>query len=533
MSENEIQKPLVVKTDEGLSELTDAGREAVAPFVTDTDAQVYGFTSEADSLMVAAAMARLSRNSNGARVILASEFIGKEDKDSALLKRVVTEFGDDSVMQLYPVQLVFEDISNIATKAVERGRLAAYLEQSSRYLRFDQKDGNGNYRYLVPEELDAQTKEEYQVNMDEIFDIYSNLYVQVRTHIEEASIEQVHDAAWRNACHAQACDSIRGILPSATKATVGFEGSAQALYNLILKLESEPLPELQKLGRAALAAVRQIAPVFFERADVPERGQLISDNRRQTRSDSRELTSKLVEQFGDNVEQQTGTYVKLISSEGNENQLIAKILSDSSQLSYVQIEPIVAGLTDEEKQEVIDVYVGDRYNRRVKPGRAFEYPHYEFEIQCDYGAFRDIQRGRMVDGFEWQPLQPYLGHGRPTIIDQAGLAESYEKAFQISQDTYELLKERGYDDQAQYATLFGHNMRFTHKINARSLVHSAELRTTPQGHPSYRKVFQDMVRLVEEVHPHITRVMRFMNQSENPELARLGAERARQQRDAQ
>ena len=533
MSENEIQTPLVFKTEEGLSELTDAGREAIAPFVTDTDAQVYGFTSEADSLMVAASMARLSRNSNGARVILASEFIGKEDKDNALLKRVVTEFGDDSVMQLYPVQLVFEDVSNIATKAIERGRLAAYLEQSSRYLRFDQKDSEGNYRYLVPEELDAVTKDEYRANMDEIFDIYSNLYVQIRTHIEEASAETVHDAAWRNACHAQACDSIRGLLPSATKATVGFEGSAQALYNMILKLESENLPELRKLGRAALSAVRQIAPVFFERADVPERGQLISDNRRETRNGSRELTSKLIEQHGENVEQEQGTYVKLISTDGDENQLIAKILSDSSQLSYAQIEPIVAGLSDAEKQEVIDIYVGDRYNRRVKPGRAFEYPHYEFEIQCDYGAFRDIQRGRMVDGFEWQQLQPYLGHGRPAIIDQAGLADTYEKAFEISQNTYELLKERGYEDQAQYATLFGHNMRFTHKINARSLVHSAELRTTPQGHPSYRKVFQDMVSQIEEVHPHITRVMRFMNQGEDLELARLGAERAKQQRALQ
>ena len=533
MSENEIQTPLVFKTEEGLSELTDAGREAIAPFVTDTDAQVYGFTSEADSLMVAASMARLSRNSNGARVILASEFIGKEDKDNALLKRVVTDFGDDSVMQLYPVQLVFEDVSNIATKAIERGRLAAYLEQSSRYLRFDQKDNEGNYRYLVPEELDAVTKDEYRENMDEIFDIYSNLYVQVRTHIEEASAETVHDAAWRNACHAQACDSIRGLLPSATKATVGFEGSAQALYNMILKLESENLPELRNLGRAALSAVRQIAPVFFERADVPERGQLISDNRRETRNGSRELTSRLVEQHVGDVEQETGTYVKLISTDGDENQLIAKIFSDSSQLSYAQIEPIVAGLSDAEKQEVIDIYVGDRYNRRVKPGRAFEYPHYEFEIQCDYGAFRDIQRGRMVDGFEWQQLQPYLGHGRPAIIDQAGVADSYEKAFEISQNTYELLKERGYDDQAQYATLFGHNMRFTHKINARSLVHSAELRTTPQGHPSYRKVFQDMVSQIEEVHPHITRVMRFMNQGEDLELARLGAERAKQQRAAQ
>lgn len=134
----------------------------------------------------------------------------------------------------------------------------------------------------------------------------------------------------------------------------------------------------------------------------------------------------------------------------------------------------------------------------------------------------------MVDGFEWQALNPELGHAVPALVEEIGATEAYEQAFATSQAAYKELAENGYQDQAQYATLFGHNMRFSFTINARSLFHSAELRTTLQGHPSYRKVYQEMIAQVEEQHPFITRYMKFLNTDDNAELARLDAERAQE-----
>ena len=484
--------------------------------------------------MVSAAMARLSRNANDARTIVADEFYNKGEKDQELIGRVVNDFADDSVMQLFPVQMGFDNISNIATKAVERGRFGSYLEQSSRYIRFDRRDTSGEFRYHKPAELDTQTAAEYKESLDDIFEIYSDLYQKAFEHIMATSPvpKDKQGLAWKNACSAQALDSVRGLLPAAANASVGFEGSAQSVFNMLLHLESENLPELQKLGKAALSAVRGVAPVFFERVDMPLRGQLASDNKRFTRADTRALADRLMADRGFEVVQ--GAHVKLLGVDGSEDELIAKILTDGSRYSYEQSAETVATLTDAEKQEVIETYVGTRYNRRVKPGRAFELPHYLFEIQCDYGAFRDIQRHRVVDGFEWQPLQPYLGHGRPSVIDDAGLTEEYERAFEISQRAYELLESRGYQDQAQYATLFGHYMRATTKVNARSLTHTAELRTSPQGHDSYRKVYQDMYKAVEEVHPNVAKAMIFINQEDDPKfnLARLGAEEAKERKMA-
>ena len=533
MAEHESDTPLVYKKENGLLGLTEEGVKELETMVTSVDGQVYAFKPGVDTTTAAAGMARLSRSPNDFRAIIADEFINQGAENEELIRRVVTNYGDDSVMQLDSLQAVFEGVSQPAAKAIEHGRAAAgYLEQSSRYIRFDHVDEDGHYRYYTPEEFDDDTKAEYEENLNEVMGIYTDLYMKVREYIR-ITVEQPSDEknrqAWLSATNAQALDSVRGLLPAAAKSTVGMAGSTQAFYNMILRMEAHPLPEVKKLGRQVLEAVRMVQPVFFERVDMPDRGGLISDNKETTRENSRELANEILERAA-GLEQEQGPYVKLLSSEGSENELIAKILADHSSLAFGTILSVVEDLSDAEKQQVLDTYVGERYNRRVKPGRAFELPHYLFEVQCDFGAYRDIQRGRMVDGFNWQALQPNLGHARPAIIDEAGLTDEFERAFAISHETYDMLRERGYDDQAQYATLFGHNMRFTFMINARSLFHSAELRTTPQGHPSYRKVFMDMVEQVSEVHPFVTRYMTHLNKSEDEQLARLGAEIAKQRR---
>ena len=82
--------------------------------------------------------------------------------------------------------------------------------------------------------------------------------------------------------------------------------------------------------------------------------------------------------------------------------------------------------------------------------------------------------------------------------------------------------------EAQYATLLGHRMRWKVTFNAREAFHFFELRTSPQGHPGYRKLAQQMYEKVAEVHPMLASAMIFVNQGEDTELTRLAAERATQ-----
>lgn len=131
----------------------------------------------------------------------------------------------------------------------------------------------------------------------------------------------------------------------------------------------------------------------------------------------------------------------------------------------------------------------------------------------------------MVDDLEWQLLSPRYGYEVPALVEEAGLTEMFEECFDISLKLYSDLQAAGYSAEAQYATLLGHKMRWKVTYNAREAFHLHELRTSPQGHPGYRKLVQDMHAKLCEVHPLLGEAMKFVNQGEDAELTRLAAER--------
>ncbi len=131
----------------------------------------------------------------------------------------------------------------------------------------------------------------------------------------------------------------------------------------------------------------------------------------------------------------------------------------------------------------------------------------------------------MVDDLEWQLLSPRMGYDTPKLAEEAGLADAFDECFDLSLQLYSALQAGGFALEAQYATLLGHKMRWKLTYNAREAFHFHELRTSPQGHSGYRKLVQQMHEKVAEVHPLIANAMKFVNQGEDPALARLAAEK--------
>jgi hypothetical protein len=193
---------------------------------------------------------------------------------------------------------------------------------------------------------------------------------------------------------------------------------------------------------------------------------------------------------------------------------------------------IARAMPGDERARVLRAYVGERVNRRHKPGRAFERTGYRFDVLCDYGAFRDLQRHRMLT-IEWQRLTPGHGADRPPEIADAGAAEDWERTMAASADLHRALVDAGAGDAAQYAVAMAHRIRFFMDMNAREAMHLIELRTSPQGHPAYRRVGQEMHRLIAEQAGHraIAEAMRFVDHS-GVELERLEAERRSEARRA-
>lgn len=524
VTDDTSSEPFVEKTIDGIFVMTKAGEEYLSDAVTTTKGNVYAFTDKLSPITIAAAMARLSRRADDMRITILDEFAAAAGKDEKLLQRVITAYGDDSVQQLVGQHVVVENASNLLTKKLEWGRLASYLEQSTRYIYFDQRDAEGKYRYYIPTSLDKKTKATYVAFMDALFDKYSDMVRKLTDYVRanDKTPAAERDVAWQGATRAQACDAIRTVLPVATKSTVGIFASGQALESLIMHLLADELPEARETGKLLLEEARKVVGTFLERADKPERGGAMVAYKANTYKQTKKLAHKLLP-VSHTIEQQPVTLTDYWPK--NELDICADILYEHSDMPLRAIRAHVDSLTIKQKEKILTTYFGERLNRRHKPGRALEKVHYSWDLVCDYGIFRDLQRHRMVDDMEWQFLTPRYGYEIPQLVDDAGLTDDFEKCFEISLELYSVMQKAGYEVEAQYATLLGHKMRWKATFNARESFHLHELRTTPHGHPGYRKLVLQMHEKLSETHPLIAGGMKFVNSDEDPELTRLAAER--------
>ena len=524
LTEQSNEGELLTKID-GKMKITQEGKAFLDNILTDSSGDVYVFNDKISPITVAAAMARLSRRFDDLRVTLLDEFAGKMGKDNSLLRRIITAYGDDSVQQLAGIHLVVENASNLLTKKLEWGRLAAYLEQSTRYIFYDEKDENGNYRYIVPESLNGDLKAKYISIMDKIFDNYSVIVKKLTDHVRNNSKvpDEERDIAWKGATKAQACDAARNLLPVATLSTVGIYISGQSLESLIYHLWSDELPEANIKGDQILKEARKVIPMFLERADKPERGGAFVAYRAENMKNIKKLAKELLPETFSAGEYKEVTLNNYFPK--NELDLAADMLYSESDRSLEEIKNIVDELPYDKKIKIFNTYIGERLNRRHRPGRALEKAYYSYDIVCDFGIFRDLQRHRMVSDLDWQTLSPRFGYSVPELIEEAGLVDLFEDCFVLSLSLYSEMLADGKETEAQYATLMGHRMRWKITYNAREAMHFHELRTAPQGHPEYRRIVKIMHDELAKVHPILAESMKFVNKDEDPELTRLAAER--------
>jgi thymidylate synthase ThyX len=328
------------------------------------------------------------------------------------------------------------------------------------------------------------------------------------------------EAAWRRSVRAKALDLMRGLLPASTLSHVGMFGTGQAYEQLLLRLLSSPLPEARHYGGLMLAELRKVIPSFVARVERADRGgEWIS-----YLEERRAATERAVARLGlDRREEAEAPSVELVHVDGAEDDLIASSLFESAGTSEATIRARVAALDPIERAELIGELIGERRNRRHRPGRGWEALRYRFEIVSDYGGFRDLQRHRLLT-CQWQRLGPELGAGVPEEARDAGVGDDYERALEISRTEFARLEEAGLPEAAPYALCLGYRIRYVLDLNAREAMHLIELRSGREGHPTYRAVAQAMHERIEDVHPAVARAMSFVDASSEPRLERIMSE---------
>lgn len=509
-------------------------------YFTNLDQPVFALVNLPE-VVKGALFARYSRTALSLRRLFLKEFVGELDiegdqsidatiglrRAEELYDKVFFEYGDDSVAQLGGVHLACEQASNVLTKVLEWGRLMSYLEQSTRYIAYDQRLG-GRYRYYRdPDILSNALGTRYVADMDRMFDAYSGLIPQMQEFFREAQPKEAGDSdfAYRTAIKARALDSIRGMLPASSLSNVGIYGTGQAYEALLLRMRAHPLPEARAYADLMLTELRKVVPSFLKRVDLPERGVRTSAYMADTRDSMEALADQF---FGDDSGGPVADdVVELVDFDPDgEIKMVAAMLYPHTSLSEASIEARVRRMTVDERVDVIRAYVGTRANRRHRPGRAFERTDYRFDVLSDYGAFRDLQRHRMLT-IDWQPLSPRHGYVRPAAVDAAGLASEFDAVMTRSAELHDALLE-DHPDQASYAVSLAYRVRYSMQFNAREAMHMLELRTGPQGHEAYRRVCQRMHTAIRDVagHTAVAAAMTFVDHTAEPTLGRLDAELA-------
>jgi thymidylate synthase ThyX len=525
---------------------TEAEQAVLGRYVTNLDDPVFALV-DLPEVVKGALFARYSRSAKSLRRLLVDEFAGDLDdiasptgttssdgeaatRAGRLYERVFSEYGDDSVAQLGGAHIAVEQASNLLTKQLEWGRLAAYLEQSTRYIAYDDKP-DGRYRYYRdPDIMASEHADAYVQTMDDVFDTYAALLPRVQVWAAERfpREEGTSEAAHRNATKAKACDILRGLLPAATVSNVGIFASGQAYEQLLLRLRASEFAEAQWVAGRMLTELRSVIPSFLTRVDRPDRGGAWSEYLAGTRAGTRAVTEALLA----GIKPEDASEVSLVAwSDDAEVEVITGMLYPHSRLPETQLREIVRQMPTMNRMRVIQAYVGERANRRHKPGRALERVWYRFDVCGDYGAFRDLQRHRMLT-IEWQELAPRHGYDTPREVAAAGIADQWHRTLQRQADLYDRLWI-DFPRQAQYAVGFAYRLRWTMQLNARAAMQMLELRTGPQGHPSYRRICQEMHRLIRDQagHQGIAAMMSHVDHSAG-ELERLDAERAAEARRA-
>ena len=517
-------------------------------YFTNLDQPVFALVNLPE-VVKGALFARYSRSAKSLRRLFLDEFVGDLDvsgdhsvdatvglaRAEQLYARVFYEYGDDSVAQLGGVHLACEEASNLLTKILERGRLMSYMEKSTRYVGYDTRLDNGRYRYFRdPEILESAMGARYVGDMDRMFDTYAHLLPRMQSHFAEAHPRQPGDSDFvhRQAIRAKALDSVRGLLPAASLSNLGIYGTGQGYEQLLIRMRAHPLPEARLYADMMLEELRKVIPSFVRRVDVDDRGVAWS----RYMEDNRESMQALADQLLAAEEQSERPLVKLLDFDPvGEEKVLAAMLYAYSDLPEDVLAARVKTLSAEERCRLVDTYVGVRGNRRHRPGRALERTDYRFDVLSDYGAFRDLQRHRLLS-IDWQTLGPDHGYAVPAEISDAGeeAEDLYRESMERSADLYADLVD-DFPEQASYAVALGYRVRYVMQMNAREAMHVLELRSGPQGHPGYRAVVQEMHRLIAEEAGHraLAGAMGYVDHSEVA-LERLESERraeARRQLD--
>lgn len=510
-------------------EFTAAESALLARYFTNLDRPVFALRNLPEVVM-GALFSRYSRTEKSLRKVLLDEFINEPDSGFSHLagapagaddmvavrraeefyERVLVGYGDDSVAELAGAHVAVESVSTLAAKALEDSRIGiSPLEKSTRYVRFDRPGTDGRRLYHRGPEL---AHPDYEPAAEALFDVYGasieplTQKIRERFPLEEGETER----AWKTATRAKALDLLRGLLPAGTLTNLGLFGNGRAFEYLITKMAAHELPECRRLATDLHRELAEVIPAFVRRALDAHYGAPAAERMARIRASVERLAAR-------SSDSGWGPQVRLIEHDPDaEAKVVAAALFPHANVRWEDLEADASTL--------LDAILADRANRRQRAPRALEHAQYTFEIVANFAAYRDLHRHRMLTQ-ERQLLGTSLDYDVPPGLEDLGMAGAFRAAIESAARAHARLEPDLGPALAQYVVPLAFHVRWYFRVSLREIYHLCELRTTPQGHPDYRWVAQEMFRLVSQVHPQLASYARFVDMGPGDELERRRSER--------
>ena len=513
-----------------------ADESTPAPIPADRNTTDVYAVHGADPEVLAYAMAKYSRSS-----LSMKESLGELNAQRAeqFLNTFYFQYGHRSIADLAHIALAVERLSLLAAIVLVDEQRWDGQERSTRYQNF-RKSG-----WFLPEfGAEMQARQLYTESVEKLFHSYEEIsrgaVELLRGQVPKP--EEMKQDAYERTLRARAFDGARYLLPLAANTSLGEIVNARTLETQVSRLLSHTHAEVRHLGeklreaasapawnvqRSALEALqRDIAaadPALGERAaalllrDVAVAPTLVKyaapvEYQQKTRADLEQATQELMQQ----EPIQAAPLVDLIESgekgeqESIEMEIVTTLLYGACHYPYRQIREHVGALDKARRDELL--LLGTRHRgRHDELSRAFSSGyHFRFDILMDIGGFRDMHRHRRCV----QTMQSFTsahGYAVPELIAESDLRQPYEQAVREAHAIFEQLSQANIPEStatAQYVLPLGTRCRSLFKMDFAEALYIAELRSSPQGHISYRRVAWEMYRAIAKQHPVLARNFR-------------------------
>ncbi|PIS40510.1 MAG: hypothetical protein COT26_02950 [Candidatus Kerfeldbacteria bacterium CG08_land_8_20_14_0_20_43_14] len=507
--------------------------------IENNDRDIFAITGLAPEVL-AVGMAKYSRSQASIKETIAEL---TEEKSAEFHEKWVLGYGDASVADMAVVALACENVSILASKAIEDHRLASYQEKSTRYVSFERQpnpDGTmapRRYYRPVPIMSSAHSVLYEEVN-EKMFDAYNDLtelmqeYYQQKYPITADMTEKSYKAKLK----ARGLDVARYVLPASTLTNLGWITSARSLRRAIFKMKQNDLDEIRQIAHEVEEAATEPAhnpqaikvEEFLKQGEQHENQEVRelmgkirasinlqvkgaptlikhTDPTPYNRDARRRMQQLAIKYLGDLHVLADEPRVQYHPGQHLEIDLAATLLYEATHFSFGQIREVIENLSAPERQEIIEAATADRGDHDVV-GRAFEIGGLIFDTLMDFGAFRDLQRHRICTQIH-QPLTLEHGYEAPPApmgLDEVGGLDIFETICQKVAAAYRILSA-DFPFEASYVLPLATKKRTLFFMNPRELTHMVELRSRSGGHLSYRYIVEEMYNQVKAVYPNLVK----------------------------